>query len=120
MFPILYSFIFLLFGFSHWLLMAHSYFFFCQAVVGLIAYPGLSPNPFPDNNYRWPLLVAGAPALLCWYSPWLESREPQAQQAPTCDPDEQMPRIEDDTAAARGAAGGTRVGAAFRAREEAK
>lgn len=45
-----------------------------QASAGLIAYPGLSPNPFVDERgaYRWPLLLAILPSLVCWRSPWLE------------------------------------------------
>jgi len=47
-----------------------------QASAGLIAYPGLSPNPFGDKRgaYRWPLLVAILPSFVCWRSPWLEMR----------------------------------------------
>jgi len=49
-----------------------------QALVGLIAYPGLSPNPFPGRDYRWPLLLAAAPAVFCWYSLWIEGKTSKA------------------------------------------
>ena len=57
-----------------------------QATAGLIAYPGLSPNPFGDKRgaYRWPLLLAILPSLLCWRSPWLEMRataEPRGEKS---------------------------------------
>jgi hypothetical protein len=45
-----------------------------KAIVGLLAYPGLSPNPFSDNNYRWPILVALFPTMFCWFSPYAEYR----------------------------------------------
>lgn len=65
-----------------------------QATAGLIAYPGLSPNPFGGGRgaYRWPLLVAVVPSLLCWRSPWLETRATAAArlQAP---PSEHFPDV---------------------------
>ena len=45
----------------------------CQALAGLIAFPGLSPNPFGDQN-QYPLLILCGPTLLTLSSPWLEAR----------------------------------------------
>ena len=46
-----------------------------QGVVGLLAYPGLSPNPFGPQAFMQPLLwILLPPTALLLYFPWLQWR----------------------------------------------
>ena len=86
-----------------------------QAAVGILAYPVLSPNPFPDGDWRWPVLVSAAPSLLFAYlSPCAEARAEAKEEE-----EKEFPAVGAGAGAGAGVDwGGEAGGRAARAAEE--